>query len=67
MIPGGGWQEFAHELIVRAPALRLAVFLGVLALMAVLEAWRPQRPRRCPRRARWPANLAMVALGAVLN
>lgn len=67
MTPVGGWQEFAHELIVRAPALRPAVFLGVLALMAVLEAWRPQRPRRCPRRARWPANLTMVALGAVLH
>ncbi len=63
----GGWQEFAHELLARAPVVRLVAFLGILALMAILETWRPQRPRRCPRRRRWPANLAMVAFGSLLS
>jgi sterol desaturase/sphingolipid hydroxylase (fatty acid hydroxylase superfamily) len=50
----------AHE-----PVLRLGAFLGVFAAMA---AWELRAPRRAPsfsRRARWPANLALVVLNTV--
>lgn len=47
-------------------ALRLAAFLGVFALMATWEWLAPRRALALPRRARWPANLALVAIGTVL-
>lgn len=46
-------------------ALRLGVFLGILALFAVLEAVAPQRPRRFPRAHRWLTNLGMSALDSL--
>lgn len=46
--------------------IRLGCFAGVLVIMAVLEAAFPRRPRSRPRAERWPANLAMVVLGALL-
>lgn len=47
-------------------AVRAAAFLGVLLAMAVAEALAPRRPRRQARWKRWPLNLAMVGLGALL-
>lgn len=46
--------------------VRLVCFVGVLLLMAALEAAFPRRPRNRPRSERWPTNLAMVLVGAVL-
>lgn len=54
MIPGG------------EPALRAAVFVAVLAAMALWEALAPRRPRNFPRRTRWPSNLAIVALDTLV-
>jgi len=48
-------------------AIRLAGFLTVLAAVALAETLAPRRPRREARRRRWPANLAMVLLGAGLT
>jgi len=45
--------------------MRLAVFAGALAFLAGLEMLLPRRPMREGKR-RWPANLGMVALDAVL-
>jgi hypothetical protein len=39
------------------PALRVAVFLGVFAMVAGWEAVWPRRPRRFARGVRWPHNL----------
>lgn len=50
----------AHE-----PAVRLAAFVGVFALMALAEATVPRRQRRLPRRVRWPSNLALVAVNTL--
>ena len=51
----------AHE-----PALRLAAFAGVLAIMAAWEVLAPRRPSALPRRRRWPANLGIVVLNTVI-
>jgi sterol desaturase/sphingolipid hydroxylase (fatty acid hydroxylase superfamily) len=48
------------------PALRLGAFFGIFALMALWEAAAPRRERLFSRRARWPHNLALVALNGVL-
>ena len=51
----------AHE-----PALRLAAFVAILALMAAWEVFAPRRTRILSRRRRWPANLGIVVLNTVL-
>lgn len=48
------------------PVVRFGFFVGVFALMAVWEALAPARARSFPRAARWPSNLAIVALDAAL-
>jgi sterol desaturase/sphingolipid hydroxylase (fatty acid hydroxylase superfamily) len=48
------------------PAIRLGAFLGVFAAMAAWEAAAPRRPRTLPRAARWPGNLGVVAVDALL-
>jgi sterol desaturase/sphingolipid hydroxylase (fatty acid hydroxylase superfamily) len=42
------------------PTLRLSAFLGIFALMAVLEALAPRRPVLLGRLRRWPTNLTIV-------
>lgn len=51
----------AHEAM-----LRLAVFLGVLALLLAFETLAPRRGGDRLRRMRWSANLPMVVAGALL-
>ena len=48
------------------PLVRLAVFLGVFAAVALWEALAPRRARAFPRRARWPHNIALVFLDNAL-
>jgi sterol desaturase/sphingolipid hydroxylase (fatty acid hydroxylase superfamily) len=50
-----------HEL-----GIRVAVFLGVLAAMALWEAAAPRRRREIPRVLRWSNNLGVVVLDALL-
>jgi sterol desaturase/sphingolipid hydroxylase (fatty acid hydroxylase superfamily) len=56
----------ADLLLANEPLLRLVPFLGVFALLAVLEAWLPRRARGLSRRARWPSNLGIVVLDTVV-
>ena len=46
--------------------IRLGFFIGLFAVMALLEAWRPRRARILSRWRRWPGNLGIVALNWVL-
>ena len=46
--------------------IRLAVFALVLVLMAVWELAAPRRPQGVRRSRRWPANLGIAALNAVM-
>ncbi len=48
------------------PALRLIVFLGVLAAMAIWEVAAPRRRREIPRLLRWSNNLAVVVIDTIL-
>lgn len=48
------------------PWIRLGAFAGVFAAMAAWEALAPRRARLHPRRARWTANLGLVALDALV-
>ncbi|MGH1439103.1 MAG: sterol desaturase family protein [Cellvibrionaceae bacterium] len=45
--------------------LRLMIFLGVLVLMAVLEALLPRRARQLSRVSRWSTNLFLVLINTV--
>lgn len=57
------FNEFA---LAYEPAIRLAAFIGVFALMAVWETAAPRRVRSLPRWARWPHNLALVVLNSIV-
>lgn len=46
-------------------AIRLAIFLGLFAVLATLEAWAPRRQRSQPRRARWITNWSVTLLNTV--
>src|SRR6185436_8428634 len=48
------------------PLIRFAFFAGVFVVIAAWEAMAPRRDRQFPRRARWPANLGIVALNTAL-
>ncbi|CBV43192.1 sterol desaturase family protein [Halomonas elongata] len=49
-------------ILMHEPAIRLGVFTGVLAAMALWEIAAPRRPQHYSRRQRWPHNLMIVAL-----
>jgi sterol desaturase/sphingolipid hydroxylase (fatty acid hydroxylase superfamily) len=56
----------AGALIEAEGTIRLAVFLSVLALMALWELAAPKRRLDIPRLVRWSNNLALVAIDTVL-
>jgi sterol desaturase/sphingolipid hydroxylase (fatty acid hydroxylase superfamily) len=49
------------------PVLRLGVFLGLFALLAVWEILGPRRARSLPRVKRWPGNIGISLLAALLT
>ncbi len=51
----------SHEALIR-----LSVFFGMLAVMALWEVLAPRRKRTFSRKQRWPANLGIVALNTFL-
>lgn len=53
-------------LLLNEPLIRLAAFLGVLALMAAWEVAAPRRRREIPRLLRWSNNLGLVVLDTVI-
>lgn len=48
------------------PLLRLGLFLGLFALLAMAEALWPRRGRTRPRGRRWVTNLSISVLNAIL-
>ncbi len=53
-------------MLLHETAIRLTAFLGVLAILLILERLIPWRPGRLLGARRWPANLAMPVLGTLL-
>ena len=47
------------------PLVRLSIFAGMLALIALLEALFPRRARRLDRLMRWPANFMIVLINTL--
>ena len=48
------------------PAIRLSVFLGIFAVMALWEVFAPRRTRRFTRLRRWPNNIGIVVVNTVV-
>ena len=44
------------------PLIRLGIFLGIFAAMALWEVLAPRRPRQFPRATRWIPNLTLLAI-----
>jgi len=61
-----GWLLMTGDLLYNEPGIRLVCTLGVFTLMAVLEGRHPRRKRSFPRRQRWPNNLGVTLLDALL-
>ncbi|MGF1593139.1 MAG: sterol desaturase family protein [Kiloniellaceae bacterium] len=53
-------------LLANEPAIRLAIFFGVLAALMVAETVLPRRRRAIPRVTRWVGNLGIVAIDTLL-
>ncbi|EFO32902.1 fatty acid hydroxylase [Roseibium sp. TrichSKD4] len=53
-------------MLANEPTVRLAVFLGVLVLMAIWEVAAPRRRIEIPRVIRWTNNLGVVIVDTVL-
>ncbi len=51
-----------QSLLDHEPWIRLAFFVGVLGVMAVIEQVAPRRRRALSRRTRWTANLALTVI-----
>jgi sterol desaturase/sphingolipid hydroxylase (fatty acid hydroxylase superfamily) len=56
-----------NDLLKAEPLLRLGVFLGAFALMAAWEAIGPRRTRALPRLKRWPGNIGISLVDALLT
>ena len=46
--------------------LRLTIFIGVLVIMAILEAVLPKRERQQARSQRWTTNLSIVVINSIV-
>ena len=55
-----------ETLLANEPILRLAVFLGVLLVMAGWELAAPRRRQEIPRVLRWTNNLALVVVDTII-
>ena len=59
-------MAFNEWILAHEPGVRLSAFFGMFALMGTWEARAPRRARALTRRARWPHNLALVALNSLI-
>lgn len=55
-----------ETILANEPMLRLAVFLGVLVVMAGWELAAPRRRQEIPRVLRWTNNLALVVVDTII-
>ena len=55
-----------NTVLASEPLIRLGFFAGVLAAMALWEAFAPRRPQEIGRAWRWPNNLGVVAVDTIV-
>jgi sterol desaturase/sphingolipid hydroxylase (fatty acid hydroxylase superfamily) len=55
-----------HTVFITGPLIRLEVFLGVFALMALWEVLAPRRAQMVGRWTRWPNNLGVVVVDTIV-
>ncbi len=53
-------------LLANEPYIRMTAFASVLVVMALLELAAPRRPQNIGRGRRWPSNLSLVVISALL-
>ncbi|MFZ2102268.1 MAG: sterol desaturase family protein [Oricola sp.] len=56
----------SDTILTNEPVVRLAVFLGILAAMAIWEVAAPRRRIEIPRVIRWTNNLGVVVLDTII-
>ena len=56
----------SETILATEATIRLAIFLGVLAAMALWEVAAPRRRREIPRVIRWTNNLALVVVDTII-
>ncbi|MEE4347201.1 MAG: sterol desaturase family protein [Paracoccaceae bacterium] len=56
----------SETILATEATIRLAIFLGVLAAMALWEVAAPRRRREIPRVLRWTNNIALVVVDTVI-
>ena len=56
----------SEAILAAEPTIRLAIFLGVLASMALWELAAPRRRQEIPRVIRWTNNLGLVVVDTVI-
>jgi len=56
----------SETILATEATIRLAIFLGVLAAMALWEVAAPRRRRDIPRVVRWTNNLALVVVDTII-
>ena len=56
----------SEGILAAEPTIRLAIFLGMIAAMALWEVAAPRRRREIPRVIRWTNNLALVIVDTVI-
>src|SRR5262245_24938123 len=59
-------RPLAQMLLAHEPAIRLGAFTGIFAAMVLWELLAPRRRQAIGRLRRWPANLGIVVLDALL-
>lgn len=56
----------SETILATEATIRLAIFLGILAAMALWEVAAPRRRREIPRVIRWTNNLALVVVDTII-
>ena len=58
--------DTSSSILTAEPLIRLAVFAGVLVSLAAWELLAPRRDRTLGRWRRWPGNVGVVAIDALV-
>ncbi len=62
----GQYGVMTDALVANEAGVRLALFLSILTVLALVEVLSPRRTPAFGRARRWPANLGIVALDAIV-